>query len=129
MSPQPSLDFEGHLAPRPAPTAPAAKRDRGKAIAAANHSPELDIARRLALRLLFERGPSIISDVRSCAIQGGYSLPWHLPWVGSVFQHAWFEPTGARRMAHHAASNARKVNEYRLSQEGRLAVRDGSGAR
>lgn len=112
----------GYLAPRPLPGSPEARRDVGKAVAASNHSHDLVTARRLALRLLSERGTCIISDLRVYAAEKGFALPWHLPWVGSVFQHKWFEPTGERLMAHHRASNARKVNVYRLSAEGRLAV-------
>lgn len=123
---QPRLDFDSYLAPRPLPDSPGARRNVGKAKAASNHRDDLELARRLALEMLGRLGTlgtCIVSDVRSYALRGGHQLPWHLPWVGSLFQYRWFVPTGARRMTTHIQGNARKVNVYALSPEGWATVR------
>lgn len=118
----------GWLVPRPTPASPEARRDAGKAIAAANHSADLELARRLALEMLAAAGVGTISDLREYAAARGHHLPWHLPWTASVFlppskREAWFEPTGVRLASRHAKGNARKVNQYRLTEEGRAAYR------
>ena len=106
------------------PPTPESRRDEGKAKAAANHAGDLELARRLALQLLSERGVGIISDVRTYSKACGHDLPWHLNWPGSLFQHLWFEKTGVQRNAGHLQANARKVNEYRLTAEGWAVVRE-----
>lgn len=121
---------EGYLAPRPLPEEPEARRDAGKAIAAANHREDLELARRLALQMLAARGTGTISDLREYAAAKGYDLPWHLPWSGAVFlfgaavSEGWFEHTGERRNSTHKNGNARKVNVYRLTAAGREALRN-----
>ena len=105
------------------PPTPESRRDEGKAKAAANHAGDLELARRLALQFLSGRGVCIISDVRAYSKACGHDLPWHLNWPGSLFQHPWFEKTGVQRNAWHLQANARKVNEYRLTAEGREALR------
>ena len=102
------------------------RRNRGKAIAASNHAPDLELARRLALEMLAARGVGTISDLREYAAAKGHELPWHLPWTGSVFQGQpplWFEQTGIRENVRHLRGNWRKVNQYRLTAEGWAAWR------
>lgn len=99
------------------------RRDRGKAIAASNHAPELELARRLALELLATRGPGTIADLREYAAEREIELTFHLPWSANVFRSGkelpeWFEPTGERIATRHLRGNARKVNEYRLTPDG-----------
>jgi hypothetical protein len=108
---------------------PESRRNRGKAIAASNHAPELELARRLALELLAARGVGTISDLREYAAEQEIDLPFHLPWTASVFlppakRAAWFEPTGERIATRHLRGHARKVNEYRLTPEGRRALEE-----
>ena len=108
------------------PPTPESRRNEGKAKAASNHAPDLELARRLALEMLAARGVGTISDLREYAAERGYDLPWHLNWSGAVFLggaaaahvKVWFEPTGQRRNSTHLRGNARKVNEYRLTAEG-----------
>jgi hypothetical protein len=121
----PRLNFEasGYLAPRPLPDSPEARRNTGKAIAAANHREDLERARELALEMLASGDEGTIADLRDYAAYKGVELPWHLPWTANVFLPprdgaAWFEPTGERRATRHKRGNARKVNVYRLSQAG-----------
>jgi len=111
------------------PETPESRRDRGKAIAASNHAPDLELARRLALQMLGARGVGTIADLREYAAAQGHDLPWHLPFSGSVFQWGgikpqWFEWTGERIATRHLRGNARKVNEYRLTPEGRRALEE-----
>jgi len=113
------------------PPTPESRRNEGKAKAASNHAPDLELARRLALEMLATRGVGTISDLREYAAAKGHDLPWHLPWSGAVFLggaaaayvKVWFEPTGRRFNTRHLRGNARKVNEYRLTAEGWAAVR------
>ena len=122
---------QAYLATCGAPASPESRRNRGKAIAASNHAPDLELARRLALEMLAARGVGTISDLREYAAVKGHELPWHLNWSGAVFLggaaaahvKVWFEPTGQRRNSTHLHGNARKVNEYRLTAEGWAAVR------
>jgi len=111
------------------PETPESRRDRGKAIAASNHAPDLELARRLALEMLAARGVGTIADLREYAAAQGHDLPWHLPFSGSVFQWGgmkpqWFEWTGERIATRHLKGNARKVNQYRLTPEGRRALEE-----
>jgi hypothetical protein len=115
--------LSGFLAPRPYPTEPEARREVGKNTAASNHREHLERARGLALELLATRGPGTIADLRDFAAERGVTLPFHLPWAGSVFLphrkgEAWFEPTGVRQNTRHKDGNARKVNQYRLTMLG-----------
>lgn len=126
MSHQPRLDFEGYVAPRPeASWSPERRRDVGKAIAASNHRWQLAKAQELALEYLATHGVGIISDVRAYAASRGVALEWSKPWSANVFMLSpWFEPTGVRRKTFHKGGNARKVNEYRLTPAGRIALRE-----
>ena len=98
-----------------------AEKDRLKALAAAKCREEATIARWAALVVLGRYGVCTVSHVREYLEERGIHLSWERNWPGSLFQHPWFEPTGRRKMAFHAEANARKVNEYRLSAEGRKA--------
>jgi hypothetical protein len=126
--------FEGYLAPRPLPPEPDARRDIAKAIAAANNRWQLAIGRWAALmcfgqyedRLRYTANlgvQSIASDVRAWCQRHDIELEWRKPWTGSLFQCAWFERVGTLRNAHHTASNARQVKEWRLTAAGREAYR------
>jgi hypothetical protein len=111
------------------PPTPESRRNEGKAKAASNHAPDLELARRLALQMLAARGVGTISDLREYAAAKGHELPWSLPWTASVFlpsskRAAWFEPTGERVATRHLRGNARKVNQYRLTAEGVNAWRE-----
>ena len=101
-----------------------AEKDRLKALAAAKCREEATIARWAALRVLGRYGVCTVSHVREYLEERGIHLSWALNWPGSLFQASpWFEPTGARRTTFHVEANARKVNEYRLSTEGREVLR------
>jgi hypothetical protein len=107
---------------------PELRRNRGKAIAASNHAPDLELARRLALELLATRGPGTIADLRDYAARE-IELPFHLPWSANVFRSGrdvpeWFEATGERIATRHLRGNARKVNQYQLTPEGWAAYRE-----
>ena len=99
-----------------------AEKKRLKALAAAKCREEGAIARWAALRVLGRYGVCTVSHVREYLEERGIYLGWARNWPGSLFQHPWFEPTGARRTTFHAEANARKVNEYRLSALGRDAL-------
>ena len=99
-----------------------AEKKRLKALAAAKCREEIKIARWAALRVLGRYGVCTVSHVREYLEERGIYLGWARNWPGSLFQHPWFEPTGARRTTFHAEANARKVNEYRLSALGRDAL-------
>ena len=99
-----------------------AEKKRLKALAAEKCREEIKIARWAALRVLGRYGVCTVSHVREYLEERGIYLGWARNWPGSLFQHPWFEPTGARRTTFHAEANARKVNEYRLSALGRDAL-------
>lgn len=128
---KPLLDLaesESYLAPRPLPQEPEARRDELKAVAASNNRFQLVVARWLALIYAgdSERAlehPTITSDVREWARRKRFQLEWTKPWIGSLFQCAWFEWTGGLRNSYHRGGNARQVKEWRLTAEGRAAYR------
>lgn len=98
-------------------------RDRSMASAARHYRAETEAARRVALEVLAARGTGIISHVREECDRRGLELDWGANWAGSLFHASpWFEATGRRLTAFHVTSNARKVNEYRLSAAGRAAL-------
>ncbi len=99
-----------------------AEKKRLKALAAEKCREEIKIARWAALRVLGRYGACTVSHVREYLEERGIYLGWARNWPGSLFQHPWFEPTGARRTTFHAEANFRKVNEYRLSALGRDAL-------
>ena len=99
------------------------EKDRLKALAAAKCREEATIARWAALMVLGRYGVCTVSHVREYLEERGIHLCWERNWPGSLFQHPWFEPTGRRKVAFHVEANARKVNEYRLSAEGREVLR------
>jgi len=96
----------------------------GLATADENNRESRETAQRLALRYLATHDVAIISDIRDFAHEEGVELDWSKPWTANVLRPPWFEATGVRRAAHHAGSNARKVNEYRLTAAGRAAVKN-----
>lgn len=113
-----------------------AERNRKKALAAARCRRDTAIARWAALMALAERyqgdkAPGIcVSHVRQWLADPhkkrgrGIELAWELNWPGSMFSASpWFEPTGNRVTTFHKSANARKVQEYRLSDEGRRVLR------
>lgn len=98
-------------------------RDEGMASAARHCRKQCDQARRVALEVIGARGAGIISHVREECENRGLELDWALNWPGSLFHASrWFEATGRRLTTFHASANARKVNEYRLSEEGHAAL-------
>jgi hypothetical protein len=95
--------------------------------AARHYQEEIETARRVALDVLGAIGAGTISHVRAECDVRELELDWAANWPGSLFHGSpWFEPTGQRLTAFHASSNARKVNEYRLTYEGRRVFRERS---
>ena len=95
-----------------------AEAHRLKALAAEKCREEITIARWAALMVLMRHRQCIVSDVRDYLDVRGIELGWARNWPGSLFQHQWFTATGRRKNAFHVQANARKVNEYRLSEAG-----------
>ena len=100
-----------------------AEAHRLKALAAEKCREEITIARWAALMVLMRRRECIVSHVRFYLDERGIELGWARNWPGSLFQHAWFTATGRRETAFHVQANARKVNEYRLSEAGHAVLK------
>lgn len=90
-----------------------------------NNRWQVVIARWGALKAFAAResGSGTISHVRLWLGKRGIDLEWHKPWTGSVFSCDWFTQTGRMIPAFHAGSNARKVAEWRITDEGWEALR------
>ncbi len=93
--------------------------------AAENNRRQRTIARWAALMALGELGgEGIISHARWWAEERHTcGLEWRKAWTGSLFRTCrgdrdWFTPTGRREAAFHKGSNARKVEEWRLTDAG-----------
>lgn len=101
-------------------------RDEGMSSAARHYRHELETARRVALQAFASRGGiGIVSHVRDECDRLNIDLDWGANWPGSLFHASpWFEATGRRLTSFHPSSNARKVNEYRLSAAGWAALKE-----
>ncbi len=90
-----------------------AGKTNGMALAAANASEQLDIARQIAYELAFKgNGFVCMDDVGKLLKEKGISVG---PWCGSVFKEKGeWEFTGQRVNSHRITNHARELKVWRL---------------
>lgn len=84
--------------PRRSSTTERHKRDLGMAMAAANNSELLELARQIALKWLRTHPTVSVEDVR-LEIESHYSFRAG-NWMGSIFKHGDFRPVGWTETTH-----------------------------
>ena len=103
-----------------------ARKAEGLRKGAENNAHQREEARKAALKCFAAQGGrGIVSDVRKWCEKREIELEWWKPWTGSLFQHEWFQGTGAWKPAYHAGSSARPVREWKLTDEGWAALESG----
>lgn len=113
MSDQSTL-FPPSPLPRPIPSLPSeqAKKERGKAVAAAKNNPMLETFQQVARALGRERGAVNIDDVRAEVERRGIEYtPGN--WMGSIFPASEWLPAGTMTSTHRGG-HGRLIRVWRL---------------